>query len=131
MSEQKPGESQSQNTGNHRERRRGRRGPFGGLFWGLLLILIGVLFFAQNQAWIPEDTWWQWFLVGLGLILLVEALVRYNNAEYRITALSRVIAGIALVIVGAAFLIGFSQWWPLVLIAVGVAILIAFWQRRT
>ncbi len=37
-----------------------------GLGWGLLLILIGSLFFAQNKGWIENG--WAYFAIGLGAI---------------------------------------------------------------
>ena len=127
MSEQQPEQKQGE-PGEERERR--RRNPMAGLFWGLLLILLGVLFFAQYQGWLPGDKWWQYFLVGLGVILLIESGVRRSNPDLRSTAFSRLIAGLVLAFIGLAFLFGVTQWWPIVLIAAGVAILVGYWRRR-
>ncbi len=106
------------------------RDPLRGLFWGLLLILLGVLFFASEQAWISGDRVWQYFLIGLGAIFILDAIAHFANVSYRRGILGRFIAGIVLIFIGVAFIYGFDKWWPLALIAGGVAILASFWFRR-
>jgi hypothetical protein len=97
-----------------------------GLFWGLILVLLGVLLFGAMQDWLRWDTWWQIFLVGLGVIFLVEALVHSLNSSTKRGVFGRVIAGLILITVGAAFLIHIEQWWPLILIVIGIAIISRF-----
>jgi hypothetical protein len=98
--------------------------PVRGLFWGLILILLGVLLFSVQQNWLSWNNWWQLFLVGLGIIFLVDALVRYLNPSTRLGIFGRVITGLILVIVGSAFYFSMEAWWPLILIAIGAAILV-------
>jgi hypothetical protein len=105
-------------------------GMLTGLFWGLLLILIGALFYANNMGWLTGE-WWQYFLVGLGGILIIDAAVRFFTKTFRWGIYGRFIAGIILIFLGLAFLFGWSQWWPLVLIAVGLAILVGAIVRRS
>jgi hypothetical protein len=99
------------------------------LFWGLLLILVGALLFANNLGWLSGE-WWQYFLIGLGGIFIIDAAVRFVTKTFRWGAYGRLVAGIILVLVGLAFLYGLSKWWPLLLVAVGVVILIAAIFRR-
>jgi uncharacterized protein YjeT (DUF2065 family) len=75
-------------------------------------------------------TWWQYFLIGLGLIFIIDGLAHYLYPAYRDMAFGRFIPGVILLFVGLAFVFGFSQWWPLVLIAVGVIILLNLLFRR-
>jgi hypothetical protein len=98
--------------------------PMRGLFWGLMLILLGGLFFSAMQNWLSWDNWWQLFLIGLGIIFLVDALVRYLNPSTRFGIFGRVIPGLILVVVGSAFYFSMETWWPLILIVIGAAILI-------
>ena len=100
------------------------KNPFRGVFPGLALILAGVLFLANQMSWISGDTWWKWLLIGLGAIMMVSWLVQYRAIpEYRHWGRGRFIWGLALVILGILFLVGFSQWWPIVIIGVGLACL--------
>jgi hypothetical protein len=103
------------------------KNPFRGVFPGLALILAGVLFLANQMSWISGDTWWKWLLVGLGAIMMVSSLVQYRLVpEYRGRGRGRFIWGLALVVLGILFLAGVSQWWPIILIGVGLACLFRF-----
>jgi hypothetical protein len=113
-----------------RDERRASRGPWGGLFWGLLLIMIGLIFFAQQQGWLSDETWWHYLLIGLGVVFIIDGLVCYFKPEYRRASLGRFIPGIILVVVGVAFVYNFAQWWPIILIGVGAVILLSFLFRR-
>ncbi len=111
-------------------REKDRRGPYPNLTGGLVLILLGVLFLLTEMGRIGWIDWWAYFLVGLGAIFLLEAFVRVFSAEGRRGAGGKVIAGLILIVIGGAHLIGFEEWWPLILIAVGVGVLISGLLRR-
>jgi hypothetical protein len=104
--------------------------PLRGLFWGLILIMVGILFFIKVQSGINWDTLWKYLLIGLGAIFIIDGLAHYWNPEYRYISYGRFVPGVILIFVGLAFIYGFDQWWPLVLIAVGVIVLISVFFRR-
>jgi hypothetical protein len=116
-----------------REERRERRDrdPLRGLFWGLVLVMIGVLFFVDQQTGIGWDILWKYLLIGLGSVFIIDGLAHLYNPAYRHSAYGRFIPGVVLLFVGIAFLYNFSQWWPIVLIAVGVVILLSLLFRRS
>ena len=99
--------------------------PLPSLTGGLILILLGVLFLLSEMGRIGWSDWWAYFLVGLGAIFIVEALLKATTAEGRKGASGKVIAGLILIVIGGAHLVGFQEWWPLILIAVGVGVLIS------
>jgi len=108
-----------------------QRGPFPSLTGGLILILLGVLFLLTEMGKIHWSDWWAYFLVGLGGILLLEALIRSFSAEGRRGAGGKVIGGLVLIVIGGTYLVGgFARWWPLVLIAVGLGVLVSGFIRR-
>ena len=47
-----------------------RRDPVSGLFFGLILVMVGIVFFLSTQGWISRDDWWKYFIIGLGVIFL-------------------------------------------------------------
>jgi hypothetical protein len=103
-----------------------------GTGWGLVLILIGVLVFADNKGWLQGGTGWLYFVIGLGGIFIIGFLARYwLNQSNRWNSFGGLVVGVCLVYIGAAFLYGFGYWWPLVLIPVGVGILVkALWRNK-
>jgi len=97
---------------------------------GLILILLGALFLLAEMDKISWADWWAWFLVGLGGIFLLEALLRASSAEGRSRISGRLTAGLILAIIGGAHLIGFMEWWPLILIAVGAVVLLSSFLKK-
>ncbi len=96
-----------------------------GVGWGLFLILIGILIFADNVGWLHGGEGWLYFAVGLGAIFIIGFLVRYFGSQHnRWNAFGSLIIGIALVYIGTAFLYDFGDWWPLVFVPIGVAYLV-------
>jgi hypothetical protein len=131
------GEQHSEYHNWHEERRAWRnemrekrwRQPWQGLFWGLLLVLLGILFLADQQGWLTGDEWWHYLLVGLGGVFIIDGLA-HLAAGHHPYSFGRFIPGIVLLFVGLAFILGFSAWWPVILIAVGAGILLSFIFRR-
>ncbi len=97
--------------------------------WGLFLTLVGGLFLAGNQGWLNQGSGWSYFIIGLGAILLLGFFVRYFGIlTNRWSGVGGLIAGLALVFIGIAFLYGYGNWWPLALIVIGIGILVkSFW----
>ena len=98
---------------------------------GLFLILIGLLFLAQNQGWLKADGW-SYFAIGLGGILTIGSLVTFLARQgNRWSAAGRLVSGLALIYIGIVFLYGFGNWWPLALIPIGIGCLVkAFWGQN-
>jgi hypothetical protein len=92
---------------------------------GLILILLGVLFLLTEMGRISWADWWAYFLVGLGGIFILEFIISSLTTAHRPTRTGRLIAGLVLAIIGGAHLVGFEEWWPLILIAVGVGLLLS------
>jgi hypothetical protein len=105
--------------------------PFSGMTGGLILILLGVLFLLAAMDYISWSGWWRYFLMGLGVILILEAIIRSASPSYRKDITGKLIGGIVLIFIGGSFVIGWSNWWPLILIAVGVGILLSsLWRAK-
>ena len=131
MENQNPTQQPPTPPDDNESRRHGRRG--GGLspiFIGLILILLGVLFFLSNQGIVGWGEWWKYFLIGLGGIFLVDAVIRSGQGDYRGFIMGRIISGFVLIGTGVLFLFGFTAWWPLVLIVAGIAIIATGLLRR-
>ena len=104
--------------------RRHHRDSTSAIFGGIFLILLGVLLFLASQGILAWDKWWQYFIVGIGTIMLIDGLVRYRKESIHRFRVGRIIGGIILIGIGLAFLLGAVTWWPLILILVGIGVII-------
>jgi hypothetical protein len=102
-----------------------------GIGWGLFFILIGGLFFADNRGWLHGNGW-LYFIIGLGCICVTGFLVRYFVGHSSLwQSIGSLLAGLALIYLGIAFLNGFGDWWPLALIPIGIIYLVkGIWNRK-
>ena len=123
-----------------RERWKLRRSdPIGSVIGALVLIWLGVVFLAvQNPEMIrlpfsiSWDNVWAFFLVGLGALLILEALLRVMFPAPR-RIVGPLIWGIILLVIGVAGLfpgMGVEKLWPLALIAGGLGLLLTNVLRR-
>jgi small-conductance mechanosensitive channel len=133
-------ERQREREERRRERREWRRSdPIGPIIGALVLIWLGVvLLAAQNPEMvrlpfsISWDNVWAFFLVGLGALLILEALLRVIFPAPR-RIVGPLIWGIILLVIGVAGLfpgMGVEKLWPLALIAGGLGLLITNILRR-
>ena len=128
----------------HEERRRERRewrrsDPIGPVIGALVLIWLGVVLLAmQNPEMIrlpfsiSWDNVWAFFLVGLGALLILEALLRVIFPAPR-RIVGPLIWGIIFLVIGIAGLfpgMGVEKLWPLALIAGGLGLLLTNILRR-
>jgi membrane-bound ClpP family serine protease len=61
----------------------------------------------------------------------MDVFVRYSQDKNRGFRTGRIIAGIVLIIIGAAFMFSAVNWWPLIIIAVGIAAMVGGLIRRS
>ena len=97
--------------------------------WGGLVALAGTLNLF-NYDWGGHG--WAIFLLGTGVILLVKVIIRALIPEHRRAIGGSLIIGFILLAVGVSDLTGWS-WdyiWPIILVAIGLAILLRGVLRR-
>ena len=105
--------------------------PWSRVTGGLILILLGVLFLLATMDVISWGDWWAYFLFGLGVILILEAVIRSSSPSFRQHLTGRLIAGIVLMLIGGSFILGMTHWWPIIIIGVGVALVIStLWSQK-
>jgi uncharacterized membrane protein HdeD (DUF308 family) len=99
--------------------RKGKGDPFGAVFWGLVLIWFGFSILVIKVNWL------HWFLFGLGVIFIVDGLLRQLQSELSKAVRGKYITGVVLILVSLALTYWSKDWWPLVPIVVGIGILAA------
>lgn len=73
----------------------------------------------------PGVGWVWYFLFGLGVILLLEVIARHVLPQYRQRSGGRLVAAVALMAIGAWQITGLGEWWPLLLIAAGLVLIVS------
>ncbi len=126
MSEQTTGEKQEKHD-EKEEKERGekfRNDPLSAVIWALILIWAGLVFLGQNLLPSLYHGWEPWTLVviGAGVIVLLEAVVRTLRPEYRRPIAGTVIFGVILIAVGLGEQPGWDAFWPVPLIIAGVGL---------
>lgn len=112
---------------------KGRGGDLAGaITGGLILILLGLLLYYSTVGTtvITYGNFWQYFLIGVGVILIISGIIRY--AERGTPYIGTFIGGAVLILIGFAFMTTNNfVVWPLILVVLGLAaIASAFTTRR-
>jgi hypothetical protein len=125
-----------------------RRDPLGSITWAIILIFAGLVFLAQNinpsllsglrlkievgeQVTQFDPRAWTIILIGAGVILLLQVVVRLVMPAYRSPVGGSLILAAILLGSGLGNIFGWELVGPLVVIAIGVSILLrGSWRRR-
>ena len=123
-----------------------RRDPLSAVIWALILVWAGVVFLASNLGWLDSllrrtsdipgmgfltrlvDAW-PVVLIGAGVILLGEVVVRLVVPAYRGPVTGTAIFAVILIAIGLGDLINWNLLWPIILIALGLSVLLRGLKR--
>jgi predicted membrane protein len=108
------------------ERLSGKRRPFShGLFWGALLILLGVIFLLDNMGVISAEHLWRFWPV----LMIVGGISNVLRPERRFWGIILTIAGVLLLLKELGLVhYNWAAFWPVILIAIGLMVL---WNSLT
>lgn len=101
-----------------------REDPLGGVFFGLILIVVAGVYLMRAQ--LPKEPWWAWAIAGIGCVFLVEVIVRSFKPEYKRPSFGRAVWGVIFIAVGMSLAYGFEDYWPIIIIAIGVVLLLYY-----
>ena len=110
-----------------------RRDPVASVTWAAVIIWVGLVLLADNLKLMVDFGWWNaWAVgfVGAGVIVLLQVLVRLTMPEYRWGVTGGLIFGFILLGIGLGMIVGWGMVWPLLLVAIGIAIIVRVFTRR-
>lgn len=89
------------------------------LLTGMIFILAGAFIFADNMGYL-DGGWFWWLVFSVGVLLMLEAVVRTISNGSAKPSLTNLVWGVILVGIGANQIYGLDQWWPMILIGIGL-----------
>ena len=98
-----------------------REDPLGYLFLGLFIIALGLTLLFFELRLLDEAEAIGAALSSLGSILMLDAFVRHRLPWTRHKTVPYAVLGALFIALGAAFSLGLREWWPLVLVALGLS----------
>jgi peptidoglycan/LPS O-acetylase OafA/YrhL len=111
-----------------REERYSRRHyRWGGWSWliGLILIVLGAIFLAQNFGYPVPQNWWAIFILlpAFGALGAAWSMYQRNGGELSPPVTSALVTGVVLAALAFIFLLGvdLGKFWPRSLIGIGIA----------
>ncbi|MBN1658041.1 MAG: hypothetical protein JXA93_06545 [Anaerolineae bacterium] len=109
-----------------------RNDPVNAAVWALVLIWAGLVLLADNMNLIGfgDMESWSVIFIGAGLIVLLGVLVRLAIPAYRRPVVGSVILGLVFLAIGLGDRFGWELILPLILIAIGIGGLLAYFRTR-
>jgi hypothetical protein len=109
-----------------------RRGETASWLVGVVLIVLGVAFFLEQAGVIVmPESWWSVFIYLAAIGSFATSWSAYRaRGSFGPAAGSSLTWGLVLTVVASIFWfdLAWSRWWPAILIAVGVGIVISNWM---
>jgi len=113
-----------------REKGEKPRDKTGAFVAGLILIWLGISFYLVQAHYIDWNEWWPYFIIGIGVVLIGQAVIRYSTSRFKGAAMGSLIGGAVLLIIGLAGIVGMKDWWPFVLIVIGAVVILGGMTAR-
>jgi hypothetical protein len=106
-----------------------RGNPLRGFFAGLVLLLAGVYGLLTFNGDLSDTATQVYWLVGMGTVFLVDEFARYLRMRAPVGS-SRLFIGAGLIAIGTLIAYGVDEWWPMIVIGMGVVFIVRSLLRK-
>ncbi len=119
------------------------RDTLSSITWAAMLIWAGLVFLAANTGWLDtiiahsfiarylpaemvmfEPAIWGIIMLGAGIILLAEAIIRLLVPSIKRRVVGTLVLGVVFIGIGLGNFFGWDLIWPFILILLGVSVLV-------
>ena len=116
--------SEKSEKGEHEDK------ALGALTGGLILLWLGVSFLIRDYGYITWVNWWQYFVLGVGAILILRGLMAYVRTSSWHAAMGYVIGGAIVALLGVGEIYSIRNWWAIIIVILGVYIILSGLTQR-
>jgi hypothetical protein len=106
------------------EKNEGPGAMWGAVMGGLIVLWLGVTFLLRQYNYIADSQWWNWFLVGLGVIVILRGVMLYIQTSNWRAASGLIIGGVIVSLIGVGSYLGLADWWAFLIILIGAWIVV-------
>ena len=101
------------------------------LMGGLVVVWLGLSLILQNAGLLEWTDFGGVFLLGLGLIIVFRGLWAYSQSGVFEHGFGYVVGGGFVSLIGAGIAFDLDEWWPVLLIALGLIIVARAFMARS
>lgn len=95
------------------------------VFFGLIIIWVGLSIFLNKINYLIYGNWIDYLIVGIGVIFYVQVIVFLLITRNNHLLTGKLIAGTIFIALGGRDIYGIHEWWPLLLIVMGIIIILS------
>jgi len=121
---EKSEKSEKSEKGEHEDK------ALGALTGGLILLWLGVSFLIREYGYVTWASWWAYFVLGVGVILILRGLMAYVKTSNWHVSSGYFIGGAILALLGAGEIFNIRNWWAVIIIVLGVYVILSGVMQR-
>jgi hypothetical protein len=101
---------------------KGEADRYGPIVGGLIVVWLGTLLLLSNQNIIRSGDFGGYFLMGIGVILMLRGLLAIQETGSLDQGYGYLIGGGVLAVIGIGIIYNLRDWWAIILIGLGLVI---------
>ncbi len=96
----------------------------GKLIGGAIMVFIGIVFLLAQSNIIDISTMWPIIPSGIGALLILKGLSRYQDTGSWDRSIGFIIGGSCMIFFTAGISLNLIQYWPILIIGIGLSIIL-------
>ena len=119
------------NEKDEKDEKRGREDEKAAIMGGLVVVWLGLSLLLQNAGLLGWADFGGVFLLGLGLIIVFRGLWAYSQSGVFEQGFGYIVGGGFVTLIGAGIAFDLDEWWPVLLIALGLVVVVRALMARS